>query len=339
MAVVLAITGTILAGVIALVLPLLEKARFLETKEKMAKVEKTLNAYALASFRIPCPAAANLAAANPPYGFEAGSGAAGDQIPAAVCPITEGIVPFRTLDLEEDMVRDAWGNYFTYAVSPAFAQNTSAGIPATVHAACRTPDWMFQIGFDSTGNRLTANRNPRKARFCCPGTPVAGTDLIILDEDGNRAVEVLNNATPRAPAGFARTPNPDPLYNENWYAAVDTLSDPYDVSSGDFCGVSCASRYDLPQVPPANIRATAPVYVLISHGKNGLGSLIPTTAGRYTMPAAGTPEAENTDGDATYIDRISRVYDENSALSFDDFVVWRTQDVILSSQGESCSTP
>jgi prepilin-type N-terminal cleavage/methylation domain-containing protein len=70
--------------------------------------------------------------------------------------------------------------------------------------------------------------------------------------------------------------------------------------------------------------------VLISHGRNGFGAISTSGAARPTT-TAGTDEAENTNGDATFYGRIytgdnspcADDTDESTALCpFDDIVVW-----------------
>lgn len=318
LAVVIVVIGALTFGVFVLLKPLVQDFRHMETTEKMDKLSRILNRYAVENFRLPCPAVPNRAAVNPPYGFQSGGGADGATIPN-ICPTTEGIIPFRALGVPESLIVDGFGNYFTYAISPSFSQNTYNDLPATVHPACRTADWFYDEG-KNDGTRVMRNINPRKARFCC--APPEATDLNILDENGNNVM------------GLIRAPGPD------GYQAPDTLMRPVDFTTGALINTTGGEYYLAPQVPPANARATAPAYILISHGINGLGAFTPANNGRNPLPTT-AQELENTNGDTdvtrTYFDTKTR--STNIVTRFDDLILWRTQDAIFAEEGESCSVP
>lgn len=345
-AVVLVIAGLLIAAAIALIVPLVEKARLLQTTEKLARISDALNVYALNNFRLPCPAQPlRVPAGGEPFGFEQGSGAAGAGVPQS-CPAgagggIEGIVPFQTIGLNADMVRDAWGNYITYAVSDAFARDTAgaraagaAPEPDRIHPQCRTRDWMYGIGYDVNGNTLLRNRAPKKARFCCPGALTGGAlraDITVNDEDG--ASVLLPDA-----GGNQRNPGPD------GYKTVDFLMEPANPTAltanctGSTIQFGFSGYFDAPQVPPACARATAIAYVLVSHGPDGRGVYNVNNGARLATPAPVNLQDENTDGDTVFLDQFSR-QDIEGVSKMDDLVLWRTQDLIFASQGESCSLP
>lgn len=87
----------------------------LRTEAKMERVQKALAAYSHRNYRIPCPADPTIDPTTAAFGDEKAScdAAPADQI---------GVVPFRVLGLTEFDVRDSWGNYFTYSVSPGFTR-------------------------------------------------------------------------------------------------------------------------------------------------------------------------------------------------------------------------
>lgn len=329
-AVVILIAGIVLAAAIALIIPIVQQAKLLETEEKLIKISEHLNAYAVQNFRLPCPAEPNSivpTAGGENYGFEAGSTVTNTFIPA-ICPITEGIVPFNTLQLPEEMVTDGWGRHITYTVNPNFAQDTANGNPANVHPACRTRDWMFDAGVDITGDPIFRNRNPQKARFCCPDVS-AGPDLIVNDE-GIDATDPLDDQFVLSVDRNANAPT-------DGYSGPNLLMEPIDPNTGLPIPEGSAGYFEAPQVPPANERATALAYILISHGQNQLGAFLPTLGGRDpVLPPAGSVEAENTDGDNVFTDQ--QTFSLNVA-TFDDLIIWRTQDLIFAAEGESCATP
>ena len=335
---VMIVAAAILTGIIKILLPMVELSRQVETEEKLLKISQYLNAYAVQNYRFPCPAEPNniVATANgEPYGFEAGSGANGDTPFAAgqTCPFNEGIVPFETLGMTEDLVVDGWDNHITYAINPNFAQDTlgiaGGAIPAAIHPACRTRDWMYENGVDATGEPALQNKNPKKARFCCPDLS-AGPDLFVFDE----------GVDPTNPADDINVLNPNDR-NANapsdGYLAVDTLMRPINPATSLPVNESDVNYFTFPQVPPATERSTAVGYILISHGQNELGAFIPSTGARSTLlPPGGSVESENTDGDNIYTDQ--QTFSLNVA-TFDDMIIWRTQDLAFAAEGETCAMP
>lgn len=300
MSVVIFITGLILVAAASIATPLMRKARLIETSQKLENIARALDHYAAQHYRLPCPASSDLKSTEPPFGYEAGSGAAGNAIPAdcGSDPAQwQGLVPFRTLNVPVDWIRDASGHLITYAISPAFSQDLSRE-DMPVHSRCRTAEWFTpQVIYEKDVNVPNAGtpavsalqpKDARKARFCCSGT-LPGTDLVILD--GNRQLAVAVARQP-SPASYrpARVTFPDP-----WVPNV---------------------------VIPQDDRATVPIYVLVAHGHN----------------AATAAETENANGDRVFMDLApsDRIGHE---IYFDDAVLWRTQDMILAAQGRSCALP
>jgi prepilin-type N-terminal cleavage/methylation domain-containing protein len=316
MAIVILITGLMLTAAASIALPIMHKARRIETDQKMENIARAIDDYAAQNFRVPCPAIPDNKSTNPPFGYEAGSGPAGDMVPTDCGPDParwEGVIPFRTLNIPVDWIRDSAGYYFTYAISPAFSQDVMKdSLP--VHSRCRTADW-FAAGeiYDSTitdpktgkhAVNLLMAKAERKARFCCSGA-LPGTDLVILD--GNKQSEM---AIPRqtSPASYRPTNTifPDPF---------------------------------VPDVQvPANDRATAPVYVLVSHGRDGHGAWTGAGKGKFPLARATPAEIENANGDRVFIE-IPPADRAGVEKGFDEVVLWRTQDMIFAEQGKSCSLP
>jgi prepilin-type N-terminal cleavage/methylation domain-containing protein len=151
------------------------------------------------------------------------------------------------------------------------------------------------------------NRNPRKARFCCF---VGNTtnDLIV------------QNVAAGTPVG-----TPTVLTTARNTGTNGTITTGVDVTT------------------PQNTQT--PAFVLISHGRNGLGAYRPSAApARYTDPSGATyrtNEIENANDDNVYVSATYSTNQDNTVRSyFDDVVVWRTQDQLLSTFGrDSCARP
>ena len=89
---------------------------------------------------------------------------------------------------------------------------------------------------------------------------------------------------------------------------------------------------------PNNDRVTAPVYILISHGPHGYGAWSGSGRDRLSLDNATHGEIENANGDRTFVE-IPPLDRTDKEKSFDDIVLWRSQDMILASQGKSCALP
>lgn len=300
MSVVIFISGLILVAAASIATPMIRKARFIETSQKLENIARALDHYTAQNLRLPCPASPDMKSSDPPFGYEAGSGKSGNAIPAncGSDPAKwQGIVPFLTLNIPVEWIKDASGRLITYATSPAFSQEVSR-VEIPVHSRCRTAEWftpsvIYEKDVNDPASGAPARntlqpKDARKARFCCSGA-LPGTDLVIRDGSGQPAL-----AVPRQPSPTSYRP------------ADVTFPDPYIPNT----------------VIPQDDRVTAPVYVLVAHGHN-----------------AGTPaETENANGDRMYMD-LSPEERSGKEMYFDDVVLWRTQDLILAAQGKSCSLP
>lgn len=202
LAIVILISGLIIGSAASMIKPYLESAQINSSREKMNKISDSLALFAQTNGRLPCPARSNPPPGNEPFGAPVGSGTTGTNILAACGGETIpgdyiGIVPFRALGLSEDNVRDGYGNFLTYAVSPVLAGLTT-GTVNEVHEACRVQNrWV-----DMTGT--PANINPVKARVCCTRF-VTNTDITVLD--GRGSPTQVFTGTHSANAAFYNNPN------------------------------------------------------------------------------------------------------------------------------------
>ena len=183
-AIVVVVFGLLITAAISLFKPMTEEGKDVETQERLQKVADAISSYALRYNRIPCPANPDESDVSPPFGAERGSGAAGTDPGTCTASEASGIVPFRTLGIPQDSVRDAWGHFITYHVSPAFSTSTPVD---NIHRNCRTSQWV-------DGG---TNENPDKARFCCAGisTYAPSTDITVRDETGAILVPARESAS------------------------------------------------------------------------------------------------------------------------------------------------
>lgn len=288
-----------------------EKVRL--TQENLRLIASALADYAEVTNRLPCPADPTVTDAL--FGWERGVvlndiKAGTPAMPIGSCPNNnqwEGLVPFQTLDLPYQTTLDGWGNQITYAISPVFAQNNDPSLPANlegdqVHDRCRNAAWVVA---DSGGTGQGKNRLPPKARFCCAvrGNTAAfspATDLDIRDNQGNTLLATVRN-----------TAN---------YGDMDERLD------------------DVSNVPvPATSNITAPAFILISHGEDGDDAYGLDGAQRADSFAGGMDD-ENGDQDRRFID--APMSTRRNGNYYDDIVLWRTQDGVMSQNGvSSCQYP
>lgn len=310
--IVLLIMGFVAVSALSVFLKTRDSIRIRTTEKRMEVVQDALAAFASRNYRIPCPA--NPAATGPePFGTERGSGANGAAIPAACAGINrEGIVPFSTLGLTAEEVRDGWDRYITYQVSEAYTADPedfvnlvlnavpSGNPPVPVHARCRNTDW------------IEAGRNiaPQKAVFCCTGANLGTDTQICLDNN----IACNNPAWP-----LPRDPN-----GAN-YADANT----FDVTMP----IPLTRAY-------LNNNYVAIAYALISHGENGAGAfMVDGTANRFFPGQGGTLEQQNYNNTQQNVWALERA-EGTAATYFDDIVRWETQAQMLGRlRRESCLSP
>jgi len=143
MAMVLFIVTLLLAGLVPTITAQLEQQRTNQTRKQMSEIKEALIGYALINGRLPCAATASIPSGSTNAGIALMSG--------NVCTNNTGVVPWATLGVSET---DAWGNRFTYRVSPVFADAIS----------------LNTLGYDtgyncSSSNTCTPPSNPPFSSF------------------------------------------------------------------------------------------------------------------------------------------------------------------------------
>lgn len=104
MAIVLAIVGLLLAGLIPSISAQVDQQHRNDTIKQLNDIKDALYGYAIVNGRLPCPAKASI----PTNTLNAG---------IADCTLTMGVIPWATLGTSET---DAWGRRFTYSASSSF---------------------------------------------------------------------------------------------------------------------------------------------------------------------------------------------------------------------------
>lgn len=195
MAIVLAIVGLLLGGLIPTLSAQMESQRINETRKQLDEIQQALVGYAIINGRLPCPAKATLASGLANAGEEATTGntcacvnssdstVADTSALACTGTTVTGVLPWVTLGIKET---DAWERRYTYRVTTHFADQ----IANAYVWGCGSPE-------------------PTAASFtlCSPGVPYVrsadsgGTDVannvpaIFLSHGKNGAGAYLSNGT------------------------------------------------------------------------------------------------------------------------------------------------
>lgn len=316
MAVAVGILGVMLAAALVAVSSMLSKRAEISTLKRMETIANALSIYAQHNMRLPCPA--DPAGGGPePFGAEWGSGPNGTNYGncTAVAGRREGILPYFTLGIPAKYIRDEWGNFFTYRVSPSAAYDPMTNFgPIQLGLWCQTePVWH-------DGTRLI---NPPKSTFCCgtfgaagPGNTGPVTDIILTGP---------HNAI---------------LMPQRQVNGMGGHDDDYDVSGAS--GPTIVALQD-------RFFPLYPAYILVSHGQNGFGAFNGLGNARIPGAPALGPELENSNGDNVFFvtDRLSVASPSATGggpdlfrRNLDDIVFWQSQAQVMSRLGEtSCARP
>src|SRR6266851_7760907 len=120
LAVAVAIIGLLLAGALIPFSTQIDVRNVADTQRAMESIREAITGFAQANGRLPCPANGSIAAGLANAGTE--------QFNGTSCTASLGVVPWATLGAPET---DAWGRRFSYRVSPAFADVSTASTWAT----------------------------------------------------------------------------------------------------------------------------------------------------------------------------------------------------------------
>jgi prepilin-type N-terminal cleavage/methylation domain-containing protein len=112
--IVLAIVGLLIGGGLVAVGPLMDQTHLTQTKNNLDQVENALILFVIRNNRLPCPADGSLTNTGANYGIE-GLTAATSTSPA-ICNVmlTNAVIPWRTLGLDEQYSIDGWNNRISY---------------------------------------------------------------------------------------------------------------------------------------------------------------------------------------------------------------------------------
>jgi prepilin-type N-terminal cleavage/methylation domain-containing protein len=162
MAVVLAIVGLLLGGLLPSISGQIEQQRRNETRKYMTEVRDALLGYAIANKHLPCPATA------------------GDGIAATTCTTVAsqtGSLPYKDLGVVD---KDAYGNILVYAVTKEFANSA-------------TPFTLITTGAANTMRICTTS--------LCTASLTNNAVVVIVSPGANRATPASPDEVKNATAG------------------------------------------------------------------------------------------------------------------------------------------
>ncbi len=128
-----------------------------------------------------------------------------------------------------------------------------------------------------------------------------------------------------------------------FYFAINTDLVVDDVGGTAISPTRTSDQGNMDSVDATPGNALTAVYILISHGSNRygkflVGSTIDPTAKFTQTDLFGISETENMNGDVNFVDTIEVLREGNTY--FDDIVLWRTQDSLMSELGtNTCALP
>jgi prepilin-type N-terminal cleavage/methylation domain-containing protein len=173
-AIVLLISGLLLAGATALLMNYMHQTKIRATEYRLQVIDEAMELFLDLNGRYPCVSAPDAPVDDADFGFEiadcgtapaAGGGRDGR-------PIRIGSLPVRTLNLPDDVIGDSWGNRFTYAVTEALAEDGTYN---------RTEGGIFIV--DSADNDVVSDPDdgPGTAHFVVVSHGNNGVGARILD--------------------------------------------------------------------------------------------------------------------------------------------------------------
>lgn len=118
MAIVLAIVGLLLGGLMPTILTQMESQRINETRKQLNEIKDALYGHAVINGKLPCPAITS----------DTGDANYGEADADCTNPSSDNYLPWKTLGVPES---DAWGGKWLYRVDPAFASS----VPFTLTTA------------------------------------------------------------------------------------------------------------------------------------------------------------------------------------------------------------
>jgi prepilin-type N-terminal cleavage/methylation domain-containing protein len=140
LSVVITIISLTLGGALDLATKKTEADKRSETDERIEAIQEALEHFVIQNQRLPCPADGTIALNANGFGYETSASTSGcsDSDLFSSSNVYAGIVPIKTLGLDDDFALDGWNRRFTYVVDARFANSlaTNSNCNGTTSTYC-----------------------------------------------------------------------------------------------------------------------------------------------------------------------------------------------------------
>jgi|SRR3989338_7015200 len=216
MAIVLAIVGLLLSGLIPTISTQIESQRTNETRKQLDEIQQALIGFAVANRRFPCPATSASNGEESPVGGGSCTNFYNGYVPAATLGIT-------SVDSSTKLVVDAWNNPIRYAIT----NNTISGVANTF------------TSIDGMKNATMGNiTNANLLNICASATGITGSDCGAAANKLTDKAPVLIYSTGKnggyGGSGLDETANPNPNSANNDRVFVSHTPTPSTAPNGEF---------------------------------------------------------------------------------------------------------
>lgn len=218
MAMVLLVVGLLAALFLPATNTLMDNNRRKDTRTKLESLESAITRFVMTHQRLPCPADGALPPTDTDYGREsAASSAAGNCI---ANELLNGVVPWRTLAVPQDVATDAWGSFVSYRVwgGAALGANSLTQVtPGGVDMSTLTPAsagavsaWLQTRGFRACNASPCVVGNTAELASKANGNGIA---YFLISHGANKFGAFTPNGG--VPLATANGPGPGALENIN----------------------------------------------------------------------------------------------------------------------------
>ena len=350
MALVVAVIGLLVGGGAFAITPLLRQARVNATNTTLDQLEASLVLFAIRNGRLPCPADGSLANSNANYGIEptplptGGNAGAGCSV-----TLTNSVIPWKTLGVDETYSIDGWGNRISYYPANPAITNASTLVDGGTQTTnnypnnCLSRDATTTVpasGFRNSGtvpsanicdptNTITTGGGYGTANYNVPTYPFGNYIAVYSIANNDCSTELTQPNTNNTAAAFSGT---DTCKSVTAAAAITSQNVAYNGQRAAYVLISHGPSgwYGWPKAGSNAVTQLAPyagtVYTLKQYNAGVLAVMAGSAAGAGNYGfVQGTSQSVNNLSNPNY---------------FDDIVRWRSPGFVIENCGSgACGNP
>ena len=219
LSIVLVVTAIIIAGVLSASTASINNAKIKTTNERIKVIYKALGNFVLTNYRLPCPAALNIAKDVAAYGNPVSSAGncsgVGVYKSSTQSSVIYGMIPISALGLPQDLAEDGFGNKLIYIVNNNY---TAADYPGT------SPTTFFSSFSESDISNI-------RILQVSSGNVIDGNAFAIISLGQNKYGAF--NSTGTTQNGTTST---DTYEQQHYVTSVNLSTSPYTASFGNVAG-------------------------------------------------------------------------------------------------------